>query len=154
MDAIDRKILDFVQLHGRSGYAEIGVAAGLSVSSVAERLRKLEAAGIIRGWSALVSPEAVDRAVLAFMFVAVGGAENERRFLDTVRSRPEVLECHHVTGDWSYILKLRVGSITDLEQLLGEAFKVLPGIGRTHTMIALSSPKETGVIGLGSAERG
>ena len=64
---------------------------------------------------------------------------------------PDILECHHVTGDWSYLLKVRLAAIGDLERLLAERFKVLPGLLRTHTMIALSSPKETATIACAAA---
>jgi len=146
MDDIDRKILDHVQLQGRASYAEIGAAVGLSVSAINERLKKLQELGVIRGWGARVDPRAVGRGVLALMFVSIDRPESERRFLEAATALPDVLECHHVTGDWNYLLKLRVSDIADLETVLADTIKAQPGVVRTHTMIVLSSPKETAII--------
>jgi Lrp/AsnC family transcriptional regulator, leucine-responsive regulatory protein len=146
MDDIDRKILDHVQLQGRASYAEIGAAVGLSVSAINDRLKKLQELGVIRGWGARVDPRAVGRGVLALMFVSLDRPEAERRFLEAATALPDVLECHHVTGDWNYLLKLRLSDIADLETVLADTIKAQPGVVRTHTMIVLSSPKETAII--------
>jgi Lrp/AsnC family leucine-responsive transcriptional regulator len=146
MDDIDRKILDHVQLQGRASYAEIGAAVGLSVSAINERLKKLQELGVIRGWGARVDPRAVGRGVLALMFVSIDRPESERHFLEAATALPDVLECHHVTGDWNYLLKLRLSDIADLETVLADTIKAQPGVVRTHTMIVLSSPKETAII--------
>lgn len=146
MDDTDRKILDYVQERGRDTYAEIGAAVGLSVSAINERLKRLERAGIIRGWGARVDAKAVQRGVLAYMLVLIDRPENEKRLVEAICALPQVLECHHVTGDWSYILKLRLADISDLETVLADTIKQNPGAIRTHTVIALSSRKETAAI--------
>lgn len=151
MDAIDRKILDYVQARGRDTYAEIGAAVGLSVSAVNERLKKLERAGLIRGWAALVDPKAVGRGVLAYMLLLIDRPEHEKPLVDAICALPQVLECHHVTGDWSYLLKLRLGDISEIETVLADTIKRHPGAIRTHTVLALSSRKETAAI-LGLAD--
>jgi Lrp/AsnC family leucine-responsive transcriptional regulator len=101
---------------------------------------------VIRGWGARVDPRAVGRGVLALMFVSIDRPESERRFLEAATALPDVLECHHVTGDWNYLLKLRLSDIADLETVLADTIKAQPGVVRTHTMIVLSSPKETAII--------
>ena len=146
MDVIDRKIVEFVQEHGRDTYAEIGAAVGLSVSAINERLKKLERAGIIRGWGAKVDPKEVGRGVLAFMFLLIDRPENEQRLVDAICTLPQVLECHHVTGDWSYLLKLRLAEVSEIETVLSSTIKQFPGAIRTHTVLALSTRKETGAI--------
>jgi Lrp/AsnC family transcriptional regulator, leucine-responsive regulatory protein len=146
MDAIDRKILEFVQQHGRDTYAEIGAAVGLSVSAINERLKKLERAGIIRGWGARVDPKEVGRGVLAFMFLLIDRPENEKPLVDAICGLPQVLECHHVTGDWSYLLKLRLAEVAEIETVLADTIKQFPGAIRTHTVLALSSRKDTAAI--------
>lgn len=146
LDETDRKILAFLQEEGRAAYAEIGAAVGLSVSAVNERLKKLQAAGAIRGWSARVDPRAVGRPLVAFLQVLLRGAAAERRFLETVTARPEVLECHHVTGEWSYLLKLRLSEVAELEDFLAAVIKPLDGVERTHSLLALSSPKDSAVV--------
>jgi Lrp/AsnC family leucine-responsive transcriptional regulator len=146
MDATDRKIVEYVQKHGRDTYAEIGAAVGLSVSAINERLKKLERAGIIRGWGAQIDPKAVDRGVLAFMFLLIDRPENERPLVEAICALPQVLECHHVTGDWSYLIKLRLAEVSEIETVLADTIKRIPGAIRTHTVLALSTRKETGAI--------
>ncbi len=149
MDDIDRKIIDLAQADGRASYAEIGAAVGLSVSTVNERLRKLQAQGVLKGWSATVDPHASGRTLLAFIFAELEGPESERRFLGVVEADASVQECHHVTGDWSFLLKVRVAEAADLEALLRRLKG--PDRVRTHTVVALSSSKETAFVPFGDA---
>src|SRR4051812_17830923 len=114
MNETDARILAHVQAHARDGLAAIGRIAGLSVSAGNERLKRLQAAGVILGWEARVSPDAVGCTVLAFIFVGVRPAA-EPAFRKWIASTPQVMECHHVTGDWSYVLKLRVDSLEALD---------------------------------------
>ncbi len=146
MDAIDRKILEYVQEKGRDTYAEIGAAVGLSVSAINERLKKLERAGIIKSWGARVDPKSVGRGVLAFMFLLIDRPENEKRLVEAICSLPQVLECHHVTGDWSYLIKLRLAEVSEIETVLADTIKQNPGAIRTHTVLALSTRKDTPAI--------
>jgi Lrp/AsnC family leucine-responsive transcriptional regulator len=152
VDELDRKILAYVQARGRDSYGDIGAAVGLSVSAVNERLKKLQARGAILGWGARVDPRAVGRGVLAFVFVSIDRPEHERAFVEAVTAAPEVQECHHVTGDWSYLLKVRLGDVGELETLLVGTIKARRGVVRTHTLIALSSPKETARVPCGGPE--
>ena len=153
MDSMDRRLLSLLQEQGRSSYADLGAAVGLSVSGVADRIRRLEASGVLQGWTVRVDPVKAGLEILAFIFVAIERPEWEPGFLTRMRQRPEVLECHHVTGDWSYLLKVRVGSVADLEGFLANGLKDLPGLGRTHTQLALSSPKETNALPLAGGEK-
>ncbi|HEX6956561.1 MAG TPA: Lrp/AsnC family transcriptional regulator [Ferrovibrio sp.] len=151
MDEFDRKIIAHIQEFGRSSYAEIGNAAGLSVSAVNERLKKLERQGVIAGWAARIDPNAVGCRILAFVHVMVERPEHEPAFLELVRQEAAIQECHHVTGDWSYLLKVRVADMAALERLLAQRIKALPGIPRTQTVIALSSAKEAAALPLPAA---
>lgn len=146
MDENDRKIIQFIQENGRAGYAEIGAAVGLSVSAVNERLKKLERLGAIRGWAALVDPAAAGCPVLAFVEVLIERPEHEPAFLALVRDEPAILECHHVTGDWSYLLKVRAADIVALEDLLARRIKTLPGVPRSRSVVVLSSAKDSPVL--------
>lgn len=148
MDCYDRKILAHIQAFARSSYAEIGAAVGLSVSAVNERLKKLERQGVIAGWTATLDPRAVGCGVLAFVHVLIERPEHEAAFLTMVRFEPAIQECHHVASEWSYLLKVRVPSLLALEELVARRIKALPGIPRTHTVIALSSAKETSALPL------
>ena len=146
MDAIDRKIIEYVQERGRDTYAEIGAAVGLSVSAINERLKKLERTGVIQGWGARVDAKAIGRGVLGFMFLLVDRPENEKRLVEAICALPQVLECHHVTGDWSYLVKLRLAEVSEIETVLSETIKQFPGAIRTHTFLALSTRKDTASI--------
>jgi len=146
MDAIDRKILEYVQEKGRDTYAEIGAAVGLSVSAINERLKKLERAGTIKGWGARVDAKAVGQGVLAFMLLLIDRPENEKGLVDAICALPQVLECHHITGEWSYLVKLRLSDVSEIETVLADTIKQNPGAIRTHTLLALSSRKETAAL--------
>lgn len=138
----DRKICEILQEDARRSYAEIGAAVGLSVSTIAERIRKLQAAGVIRAWQVILDPAAAGCPVLAFLFVAIRGKGEEVAFRRSIQDWKEVLECHHITGDWSYLLKLRLADIAGLEAV-AQRLKNLPGFERSHSLIAMSSVKET-----------
>ena len=146
MDATDRKILDHVQRRGRDTYAEIGETAGLSVSAVNERLRKLEARGIIRAWRAEVDPASLGRPVLAFVMVELAGTKEDAAFRKAIRRAPEVLECHAVTGAWSYLLKLRLAALEDVEAFIAGQLRPMAGVARAESWVATSSVKETPVV--------
>lgn len=128
---------------GRTPYAELGKAVGLAVSSVNERVRKLTERGIISGVHAHVAPEALQLSLLALVFVGWSDAVVEDRFLARIKEEPAVLECHHVTGAWNYLLKVRVRDTLMLENFLVGVIKPLGGVVRTETLVVLSTAKET-----------
>jgi Lrp/AsnC family leucine-responsive transcriptional regulator len=146
MDAIDRIILDRLQTDGGQTYAEIGAAAGLSPSAVNDRLKRLRAEGVIRRMTADIDPTALGLSLLAFVLVAVKEPQGGGRFREAMKAAPEVLECHHLTGDFSYLLKLRLRDTAQLEEFLMDRLKPLAGVDRTHTLIALSTVKETHIL--------
>ena len=146
MDEIDRKIIDVVQQDGRVTSAALAGATGLSVSAANDRLRRLQERGVITGWTARVDPEAVGLGMLAFVFVLVERTEHNAPFLAAATALPEVQELHHVTGEWSYMLKVRVPSPRALEWLISDRIKAIPGVARSLTVIALSSSKETSAL--------
>ncbi len=146
MDDIDRKIIEVVQVDGRVTSAALAEATGLSVSAANDRLRRLQDRGVIAGWTARIDPEAVGLAMLSFVFVLVDRTEHNAPFLAAAAALPEVLELHHVTGEWSYLLKVRVASPRALERLISDRIKAIPGVARSLTVIALSSSKETSAL--------
>ncbi len=146
MDDLDRKILEHIQHFGRSSYAEIGGAIGLSVSAVNERLKKLEKQGVIAGWTARVDPLAAGNGVLAFVYVMIERPEHEAAFHALVRAEAAIQECHHVASDWSYLLKVRAPNLLALEELVARKIKALPGIPRSQTVIVMSTAKETAMV--------
>jgi Lrp/AsnC family leucine-responsive transcriptional regulator len=146
MDELDRKIISHIQDFGRSSYAEIGGAVGLSVSAVNERLKKLEKQGVIAGWTARIDPLAAGNGVLAFVYVMIERPEHEAAFHALVRDEPAIQECHHVASDWSYLLKVRTPNLLALEELVARRIKALPGIPRSQSIIVMSTAKETAAV--------
>lgn len=146
MDEIDRKILLAVQQDGAAGLAEIAKAAGLSVSATAERQKRLEERGLIRGWHAALDPVLVGVPLLAFLRLDMRPGKEDTAFRRLVRRQEAVLECHQLTGEWSYLLKLRVPDIGALDALIAEEIRPLPGLERLSVEIALASVKESPLL--------
>ncbi|HEY9841876.1 MAG: Lrp/AsnC family transcriptional regulator [Candidatus Sericytochromatia bacterium] len=143
MDDIDSKILNFLMSQGRASWAELATSLGLSAPAVAERVRKLEQRGVISGYAAEVRPEQLGLRLLAFVAVVLERPEHRAPFLAFVAASPLILECHHLAGEDDYLLKVLCHDTSELEDLLSEQLKSLPGLLRTRTTIALSSAKQT-----------
>jgi len=142
LDGRDRRILQLVQRDASLAQAEIARKVGLSTAAVNERLRKLRASGVIRRFSALVEPAAVGAGVTAFVEVFLEHPRFEPAFIRRVQALDEVLECHHVTGEFSLLLKVRVADMESLQELLLEQLGAHDGVRQTRTVIALSTVKE------------
>ncbi|MGE0723222.1 MAG: Lrp/AsnC family transcriptional regulator [Alphaproteobacteria bacterium] len=143
MDEIDAKILDVVQTDGRTPLAQIGATVGLSTSAANERVKRLQADGLLTGIHGRVDPIKAGFGVCAIIEILLGSPADDEPFIKGVLAEPQVLECHHITGDWSYLLKVRARSTDDLQHLLADRIKGLPGVVRSRTSIALTSPKES-----------
>ncbi len=123
--------------------AEIARVVGLAPSAVLERIRKLEARGVIRGYAALVDPHALDQSMLAFIAVRSEQAAGDDSVSQSLAQCPEVLELHHVAGDDCYLLKVRARDAEHIGQLLRHRFGRIPGVRSTRTTIVLETVKET-----------
>jgi Lrp/AsnC family leucine-responsive transcriptional regulator len=143
MDTLDYKAITLLMAQGRMTWAEMGQLLGLSAPAVADRVRKLEERGVIMGYAALVNAEALGFPLVAF--VAVGLADQRKRltFLKGIRKMSQIVECHHVTGDDDYLLKIRCRGTRDLDRILVEELKGKLGVLRTRTTVVLDTAKET-----------
>jgi Lrp/AsnC family leucine-responsive transcriptional regulator len=150
MDTHDLQILRLVQADNRRSAADLGQEIGLSVSAVSDRLRRLNAAGVIHANHAVVDPLRVGLSLCAFMFVDLEPRADEPAFAAALKLLPEVQEAHHVTGPHSWLIKVRVRDSAALQQLIAAHIKSLPGVLRTETIIALDTAKETSELPLGS----
>lgn len=148
MDETDFKIIGRLMDQGRITWSELGTLLGMSAPAAAERVRKLEERGVIRGYSALMNPEAVGCGLTAFISVTLDRPEHRPAFLRLVRETPGIQECHHITGEEDYLLKVRCSGINSLEKIVSEHLKGIPGITKTRTTIALSTVKETASLPL------
>jgi len=141
LDDIDLKILHILQLDGRRRLADIAEQVDLSAPAVMERVKKLESGGIIRGYQALLDSKKIGKDITAFIGVSIGNQRDMDKFARQMMKYPDVLECHHVTGDESFILKVKSGNTGSLEKLLGE-IRSVDGVTRTVTRVVLSTAKE------------
>lgn len=149
LDPTDLRLITLLQQDGQSSMAELSKAIGIAPSTLNDRVKRLQRLGVITGFHAHVAPEALGLNLLAFVFVGWNDALVEADFLAAIAAAPQVLECHHVTGGWNYLLKVRVESTRALEEFLGGTLKKVKGLQRTETLIVLSSPKETNVVPAG-----
>ena len=138
MDTTDRKIIGILSTDARRSLADIGAEIGLSASATNERIRRLTANGSIRRFTIDADPAACGVPVLAFVCVALAPEADESAFRAYAAASPLIAECHHVTGQWSYLVKVHVGSLPDLEAFLAD-LKARRFIARSETIIALSS---------------
>lgn len=142
IDEIDIKILFILQNNGRSHLADIAKEVDLSSPAVMERVKKLESSGIIKGYQAVLDPKKVGKDVTAFVGVSVAHQKYIDAFSALMLRQRDVLECHHVTGEESFILKVKTANTDSLEKLLAE-IRSLEGVTGTVTKVVLSSVKES-----------
>jgi len=147
IDQTDLKILYILQRNGRARLADIADEVELSAPAVMERVKKLELSGVIKGYQALVDAKKVGKDITAFIGVSIGHQRDIDGFAIQMLQYPDVLECHHVTGDESFILKVKSANTASLEKLLGE-IRSLEGVTRTVTSVVLSTTKEKQAIEL------
>lgn len=138
LDDVGWRIVQELQADGRMPFAELGRRVGLSTPAVIERVRRLEEAGVITGYHAAVDPAKIGRGILAIVRVRGGMGDASQRLYRVIEGCPEVVEAHHVTGDDCFTCKVYVGSVAELERVIGE----LAIHGSTTTSIVLSSPVE------------
>ena len=143
LDPTDARILDALQRNGRVAQVEIAREVGLAPSAVLERMRKLEARGVIRGYSALVSPKAVGLGMLAFVAVRTTEVAGEEKVGQDLARVNEVLEVHHVAGDDCFLIKVRARDAEHLGELLKTSIGRISGVRSTRTTIVLGSLKES-----------
>ncbi|EKQ56116.1 MULTISPECIES: Lrp/AsnC family transcriptional regulator [unclassified Clostridium] len=142
MDTIDLKIIDVLKENGRASSSEISKRVNLSIPAVAERIRKMEEADIIEKYTIKVNRDKINFRLLAFVFVNIDKPENVEGFRKYIVQYNSVLECHHVVGEYDYLLKVLVEDTNSLEHFISKILKNIKGVIKSNTIIALSSLKE------------
>jgi len=142
MDEVDITIVDLLQADARLTQAQIAKKVGLSQPSVADRIRKLEEQQVVTGYTAKVDPRKLGKDITAFIGVGIEHPKYFDAFARKVMGLEEVLECHRVAGNDSYLLKVRTENTGTLDRLLTEELRTLPGVTRTQTTIVLCPVKE------------
>ena len=140
LDRRDLEIVATLQGDARATYADVARRVGLSASSVHQRVRRLEEAGVIKGYRAVVEPEALGLFVTALISVMPLDPKQPDDLPDRVREFPEIEDCLSVAGDENYVLKVRTGTTGDLEDLL-RRLREKAGV-QTRTTVVLSIPFE------------
>jgi Lrp/AsnC family leucine-responsive transcriptional regulator len=125
----------------------------MSAPAVAERVRRLEEQGIIKGFAALIEPESVGCDLLAFIAVTMSDQSQRERLLERIMTLDTFQECHHVAGDYDYLLKVRCAGTHALEEIVSVSLKGIPGV-KTQTTVVLSTSKETSNVPLPGSPRG
>jgi Lrp/AsnC family leucine-responsive transcriptional regulator len=152
LKSLDTKTLKLLMRSGRATWAELGQLLGLSAPSAADRVRKLEQRGVIRGYAALVDPASVGHPLTAYISVSLASHRNRAAFLRAIDKMDQVAECHHVAGDDDYLLKVRCRGTQDLDHLLAKELKDKLGVARTRTTIVLSTAKESVLVPIDAAD--
>lgn len=147
-DSIDRKILEILQANAKITNAQLSKEIGLSPAPTLERVKKLENGGVIQSYHARLNPEAIGLGVSTFVTVTLTGHKKEHidKFINKINNIPEVVECHHVTGQGDFMLKVVAEDISRYQRLLVEVINEIPEIDNTQSTMVLSTFKDTKVM--------
>lgn len=145
LDTIDRKILELLQANSNITNAQLAQEIGLSAAPTLERVKKLESAGVIRSYHAVVDPASVGLGVCTFVMATLKGhnKENITKFMNAINSIPEIVECHHVTGQADFILKIVCGDIPSYQNLMLEKVTNIEVVDNLQSTVILSTLKDT-----------
>lgn len=135
LDPTDRRLLRELQADARLSFSELARRVGMSTPAVAERIRRLEDAGVITGYRAAVDRGQIGRALGAFLRLTTQ-ATNFQRVIALCGSLDAVVECHHITGEDCFLIRLAVSSVAELEDVIARFRR----FGTAHTSVVLSSP--------------
>jgi Lrp/AsnC family leucine-responsive transcriptional regulator len=153
LDDVDRQLLEMLQADGRTSNAELARRLSMAPSAVFERVKRLEAKGVIKGYGAHVDPRAIERSLLAYVLVRSDERTGEVSTGAALAREPEVLEVHHVAGQDSYLVKVRVKDPESLGRLLRERFGAISTVRSTQSTIALETLKETWALPVPASRR-
>ncbi len=148
LDRIDRRILEALQRDGRIAMTELAHKVGLSATPVAERVKRLEKEGVITGYHARVSPRALGKTLLVFVEIKLAAKSDEvfERIKREMQFVPEVLECHLVSGDFDYLIKARLGDVSEYRKLLGSILLKLPSAAESRSYVVMEEVKESLIL--------
>ncbi|MGC1631977.1 MAG: Lrp/AsnC family transcriptional regulator [Gelidibacter sp.] len=150
LDAIDRKLLKLLQANSKQTNKELSNQLNLSVTAVYERIRKLEKEGIISNYVALLHKEKANKNFLAFCHIKLIQHTQEYiiKFEKEVENLAEVMECHHISGDYDYLLKVIVSDMEAFREFMVNKLTTINHIGSTHSMFVINEVKHTTAINI------
>ncbi|HDL19517.1 MAG TPA: Lrp/AsnC family transcriptional regulator [Bacteroidetes bacterium] len=143
IDKTDRKILRILQANGRITNSDLAKKIGISPPPILERVKKLEKNRVIKKYAALIDPQSIGIETFTFVEVILSrhGKDVVTLFIQAIQEIDEIMECHHVTGDADFLLKIAVKNIPAYENLVLHKLTELPDIQHLKTMVILSTPK-------------
>lgn len=144
-DEVDTKILQLLQADGRMTNADLAKNVGLTPPSALQRVRALEKAGLIKGYTALLDSERLGLRLTAFTFISLALHQDLaiERFRKSVSELGEVMECYNISGDFDFILKVLVRDIRSYEIFVREKLSRIKGVGKIQTSFVIGTPKQT-----------
>lgn len=153
IDAIDNKILSILQEDGQISMAALSDAIGLSLSACHRRVKMLEAEGVISGYSARLSRKALGLEVQVFLEIRLVSQRKDdtQAFEEAIVAMPEILECHMISGEFDYLMRVTASSTSDYENLYRNKLSMIPSVSQMRTLLSLSAVKEFRGYDLGYA---
>lgn len=151
MDSFDRKILSILQIDGGTSMAALSEQVGLSLSATHRRVKLLEAAGVIKGYSAKLDRRALGFEIQVFIEVKLTSQRRDdfQAFETAIEAMPEILECHMISGEFDYLMRVAAKSASDYEHVFRDRLSTIPSVSQTRTLLSLSTVKEFGGYHLG-----
>lgn len=138
LDKIDKELLKQLQINGRATISSLSEAVSLSMPAVSERVKRLEASGVIQKFTALLNPSLVDKQLLALVHIGFSQQKHADQFVDFIETERDIKECFRITGNYEFTLKVQTSNTTTLAELLNR-IKAQPGVNKTHSTIVLST---------------
>lgn len=148
LDQIDKLILEKLQANAKITNSQLAIEIGLSPAPTLERVRKLENAGFIKSYHALMDTDKIGLGVSVFILVSLSSHKKSQimSFVDKVNSIPQIVECHHITGSGDFLLKVLAKDITSYQELILDKLVDIDEIGNMQSMVVLSTYKDSRVI--------
>jgi Lrp/AsnC family transcriptional regulator, leucine-responsive regulatory protein len=145
LDKFDRAIVQVLQLDGRIANSELAERVNLSESACLRRVRALEQAGLIEGYTAILNQQKAGCPVNVFVNITLDKQDETdlRRFEEAVRKIPEVMECYLMTGDYDYVVRVVVADTADFERVHSKFLTRLPSVARVHSSFALRTVQKS-----------
>lgn len=140
LDTIDARILEVLQENARVSISELSKQVNLSLSAVSERLKKLENGNVIEQYTTVLNPSAMGKDLSVVMMISMENPSKTAEFYQLVKDSEEILECHYITGEYDYVLKITTKNTSTLEELMNR-IKSADCIKHTQTNVILSTLK-------------
>ncbi len=155
LDAIDRRLLAALQENGRLTATELSAKVGLTTSPCLRRIRQLEEAGVIQGYSTIIDQTKVGLPVSVFVSIKLERQREDamQRFEAAVRRWPEVVECYLMTGTRDYLLRVVASDLSDYERFLKQSLTRLDGVASIESSFALAQVKHSAALPIGEAQK-